>query len=435
MPKSKQINIALLGLGKLGLGFYKIFLKKREEIARETGLQLNISRILVKNTRVRRPSFVDASLITTDFNDILNDTSIQIAIDAIGGIEPTFSMISKLIERRVNIVSANRAMLSSKMQELADLSLEKKVVILPEPALGGGVPIISTIKQDLIANNIVAMYGILSGTSNYILSEMTEKQISLREVLKMPEIQKMAETLSVIDYEGSDAAQKVAILASAAFGMRVNYLNVFAEGISDISVFDIQCAADFGYEFKLLAIIKVQKDGFEIHVHPTLVPEGHPLTLIRNDYNAYFMYTDLIGEYMIYGKGVGVEASSSLILRDLVGIGNLLRNYSSIKTPYRLNWSELPVKPMEDIVSAYYIRFPCVDQPGVVGTITTELGNAKINIASAHAEVNKKIHPDLGYVHILVDEAQEVDILNAINHIKKMPIIKGQIKFYRILKD
>jgi len=264
---------------------------------------------------------------------------------------------------------------------------------------------------------------------------MTQKQISLRETLKMPEIQRMAETLSVIDYEGSDAAQKISILASSAFGVQISYLNVFAEGISDISVFDIQCAKDFGYEFKLLAIIKVGQDTFEVHVHPTLVPEKHPLTLIREDYNAYFMQTDLIGNYMIYGRGVGVEASSSLILRDLIAIGNLMHNYASVKTPYRLNWSSLTVKPMEEIISAYYLRFPCRDEPGVVGTITTELGNAKINIASAHAEVNKKLHDGIGYVHILIDEALEADILAAIAHINQLSFIKGKIKYFRILKD
>jgi homoserine dehydrogenase len=306
---------------------------------------------------------------------------------------------------------------------------------LPEPSLGGGVPIISTLQQDLVANHVLSMVGILSGNSNFLLSEMTRKRQSLKSVVKSQDAMKLAESLSVIDYEGSDAAQKVSILAAAAFGIDINYMNIHATGISEISVFDIECADEFGFEIKLLAILKEHEEAFEIHVHPTLVPKSHPLTLIRGDQNAYFLETDLMGEYMIYGRGVGVEATSSIILRDLVGIGNLLRHGASKKSTYRLNWNNKPVMEMDDISSAYYIRFPCFNQAGVVGKITTAMGEAGINLASAHAEVNDRANQDIGYVHVLVDDANESAINSAIKKINKMEIIKGQIKFYRILRS
>lgn len=435
MPKSKQINFALLGLGKLGKGFYQVYEQKKDRLKIETGFQLNLKKILIKNTHFKRPSNIDPSLITADIDEILNNPEITVVVDAMGGVEPIFGMLKKLIAKKKNIISVNRTLLAAKMHELVDLANKQNVLILPEPSLGGGVPIMSTLQQDLVANKIISMIGILSGTSNFILSEMTQNQISLKKALQSNDIQKMSESLSIIDYEGSDAAQKVAILAAASFGVSVDFLKIHAEGISDISVFDIACAKEFGFEFKLLALMQEHPDSFEIRVHPTLVPIDHPLTLIRGEYNAYFMQTDLMGEYMIYGRGVGVEATSSLILRDLIAVGKLTRSASSHKAAYRISWNNKPILPMSDISSAYYIRFPCVDQPGVMGQITTIMGESSINIASAHAEVRQKIDPDIGYVHILIDNAKESAILQAIKNVEKLNIIKGRVKFFRILRS
>ncbi len=433
MPKAKTVNFALLGLGKLGFGFFQIFREKQDKIFKETGFRLHLSKILVKNKHFKRPHLVEPGLITTELNDILNDPSIHVAIDAIGGIEPTFSIIKKLIASGKHIISANRTLLASKMQELADLSNKEGVHILPEPSLGGGLPIISSLKQDLVANEIKSLYAVVSGTSNFILSEMTKYHIPLKEVLRSKEMQKMSETLSVIDYEGSDAAQKAAIFASAAFGLKLNYLSLFSEGIADISVFDIDCAHEFGYEIKQLAIIKDHGDRVEIHIHPTLIPKEHPLTSIRGEYNAFFVQTDLLGNYLTYGRGLGVEPTSSLILRDLVLVGELIRKSAARKFSYRISWNEKPLMPMEEIISDYYIRFPCEDKPGVVGKITTIIGNQGINLSSAHAEVNKKKYPDIGFVHILIDQAREYQVMQSIHEIEELHLLRGPVKLLRIL--
>ena len=435
MPKVKKVNFALLGLGKLGSGFYKVWEQKKENIKQETGFELNLKKILVKNIHFKRPAYIDKTLLTTNIDDILDDPSIDVVIDAIGGIEPVFSILKKVIARGIHIISANRTLLASKMHTISQLVQDQNILLLPETAMGGGVPIISTLRHDLVANNVQAVIGILSGTSNYILSQMTEKKITLKAALKSTNLMQMAESLSVIDYEGTDAAQKVSILAAGAFGLKVDYLDIPASGISDISLFDIQCADEFGYEIKPLAVLKQSPDFFEIHIHPTFVPKGHPITLIKGDQNVYFVQTDLIGEYMIYGRGIGAEAASSLLLRDLVAAGSLTRAHSSRRREYRINWNHKPILPMEDIVSAYYIRFPCIDEPGVVGKITTALGDADINLASAHAEVDKKVYPDLGYVHILVDSAPEHAVIKAIRSIEQMDILKGRAKFFRILRS
>ncbi len=431
MAKKKNINFALLGLGKLGKGFYDTLQEKKDRIEQETGFTLQLKKILVKNAHFKRAHYIDPQLITTDVSDILKDKSIEIAIDAIGGIEPTFSLIKKLIARRINIISANRMMLASKMHELADLANENNVFILPGPSLGGGIPIIETLREYLVANDIKSMTAVVSGTSNFILSEMTRHEIPLKEVLKNHRLQKVAESLSIIDYEGSDAAQKVSVIAASAFGLDVNFLDIYSEGISDVTVADIQSARHFNYEIKQLAIIKEHKNKFEIHVHPTLVPKDHPLTLIREEYNAFFIESDLLGKYMVYGRGVGIKPASSSILSNLISLGKLLRYTASIKVAYQLVWNDMPLMAMEEIESAYYLRFPCLDIPGVVGKITTILGKHDINIGSAHAEVEQ----GTGFVHILIDLAREESINRALKEIEKLEIIRDKIKLFRILKE
>ncbi|APF20656.1 homoserine dehydrogenase [Caldithrix abyssi DSM 13497] len=435
MARKKDINFALLGLGKLGLGFYKLWAAKKDEILKKTGFNLNLKKILVKHINFERPDFVDQSLITDDLKEIVNDPEIKIAIDAIGGIEPTFKIIKEIISSKIHLISANRMLLAARMHEIADLANKNHIYIQPEPSLGGGVPIISAIQRDLLANNVKALYGILSGTSNLILTKMTDERISLQEALKSREILQQGESLSIVDYEGSDAAQKVSILAAAAFGIDLNYLQVYAEGIAEITEFDIKCADDFGYVFKFLAIIRDHGDRFEVRVHPTLVPKNHPLALVRGEYNAYLIETDLLDDFMVYGKGVGLDATSSLILRDLLFLGNIIRYSPRRLDMYYLNWNDKPVAKIEDVESAYYIRFPCQDKPGVIGLIATILGKNKINIASAHAEVEKTYANSIGFVHILIDRAKEKQVLKSIRDVEALNITKGKVKLFRILKE
>lgn len=432
MTKEKTIHFALLGLGKLGSGFVRVLKEKTAMIREETGIALNLKKILIKNPHFNRPAYVDKNLLTTNVEDIIRDKSISIAVDAIGGIEPIFSIIKTLMENKIHLVSANRVLLASKMHELVHLANKNKIYIFPEASLGGGIPIINILKRDLVANKIRSLAGILSGTSNFILSEMTRRGLPMKEILKLPEIQNLSESLSVIDYEGADAAQKVAILAAVAFGINVNFLHIHAEGISDVSAEDIRYVGELGYEIKLLAIMKDHPRQFEIRVHPTLVPKGHPFTAVRGEYTAVLVETDLLGDYIIHGKGVGIEASSSLIIRDIINLAKVILN-GQHNDPYRLDWNEKSVKPMEEIISSYYIRFPCQDRPGVIGLIATVLGKHKINIGSAHAQVDYDSPSKMGFVHILIDHARENDITMALTEIAQLDIIRGRIKLYRIL--
>jgi len=434
MPERKKIAFALLGFGKLGQGFYDALMAKKDKIREQTGFELILKKILVKNKHFKRPQNIDPKLFTTDLNDILKDRTLKVSIDAIGDIEPTFSIIKKIIAKKINIISANRVLLATKMHLLSDLANENEIHFLTEPSLGGGIPVSDILQRDLIANKITELHGIVSGVSNFLLNEMTDNQISLQEVLKHPDIPKMAESISIVDYEGSDAAMKVAILAATAFGIDISYLRVFAEGISNVTLQDIKWADQFGYEIKLLAILRDHSDCFEARVHPTLVPKNHTMISVKGEYNAYYIKTDLLGEYMVYGLGVGTSPTSSLILRDLVEVANRIYN-NPRRQRFQFNWNNKRVLDISEIRTSYYLRFPCIDRPGVMGEVTTIIGNHRINITSAHAEVGEYNGQTVGYVHIFLGHTEENEVYTAVDEIKELQLVQGDIKFFRILED
>jgi homoserine dehydrogenase len=435
MSKTREINIALLGCGKLGQGIFKLWLDKRDKIFEQSGIDLNIKYILVKNIRYRRDPLIPVSLITDKIDVLLKDDEVKIVIDAMGGIEPTFGIIKQFLNRGCHLVSANRALLASKMREVFELARSRQVHLQFDAALGGGIPIIRTLRRDLIAAHISSLWGIASGTSNYILSEMTRTGKSLKEVLNSPELHKLSESFILLDYEGSDSAQKLALLAATTFGVEVNYLRVHAEGISDLRALDIRFADEFGYRIKLLAMIKEREQGLELRVHPTLVPKSHPLASVDFDYNAVFIQTDTIGEFMLYGKGAGVYPAASMVIRDLVDIATSIR--TSSRYMYELPaWKDKPVLSSDEIISEYYLRFVCQDVPGVMGKIATVLGENNINIASTHSSVDKiKRHEKTSFVHIFTESAPEKAVLISLSTIKKLKVIRGEIRLFRILGE
>jgi len=433
MPRERVIRFALLGYGKLGQGFHKIFLQKKEHIRVQTGIKLELARILVKHKNITRPRQTAPELFTYQPADIADDLSIPIAIDCIGGIEPTFSIVKQMIRGKTHIISANRALLASKMHAISDYANEHAIHFLTEPSFGGGLPVAAIVQRDLVANRIHELYGVVSGVSNYILDEMYTRDVSMKEVLKSREIPDMGESVAVVDYEGADSAMKVSILAATAFGIDINYLDIHSEGIARVTRSDMRWARRFGYAIKLLAIMRDHDKGFEIRVHPTLVPQNHPITSVHGHYNACYIKTDLLGEYMVYGRGVGVEPTSSLILRDLVDVSNRIFNNPKRQRFY-FNWNEKPVLPIDEVVTSYYIRIPCVDRPGVMGEITNVLGSHDINITSVHAEVGKVRGDTIGYVHIFIDNAPEKMVMSTLEVIRALKLTRGAIKYFRILE-
>jgi homoserine dehydrogenase len=435
MSKTRQLNIALLGCGKLGQAIYLLLKDRCKKIAEQTGIDLDIRHILVKHVQYKRNRAIPRDIFTDDVDKIIEDPSIKIVVDAMGGIEPTYGIIKRFLERSCHLVSANRSLLASKMREVFSLAQSKKVHLQYDAALGGGIPIIHTLRRDLIGVKIIGLWGIASGSSNFILSEMNRSKKSVREILKMPELQKLSESHMLIDYEGSDAAQKLALLAATAFGVEVNFLHIYAEGISNLKTIDIQCAEEFGYQIKLLAILKDRENGLELRVHPTLVPITHPLNSVQDDYNALYIQTDIVGEFMLYGKGAGVYPAANMVIRDLVDVATTIRTSAKYMYEFPL-WREKAVLPIEKIQSGYYLRFPCLDIPGVMGKIATVLGENNINIESAHASVKEwKKDEKTSYVHIFTEIAPEYAVQKSIKQIKKFNVIRGETTFFRILGE
>lgn len=435
MANNTVVETALLGCGKLGHGIVRLWSERRQSILEQTGIDIHIKHILVKNLHHKRSPFIDKDKLTDDPAKIQSDESVSIVIDAMGGIEPTYGIIKGFLERKCHIVSANRSLLASKLRDVFELARNQMVHLQFDAALGGGIPIIHTIRRDLIGSKIIGIWGISSGTSNFILSEMHRRKCALKEILKSPELQRISESHMLLDLEGADSAQKLALLAATAFGVEVNFLKVYAEGISNLKSTDIIAAEEFGYQIKLLAILKDRKDGLELRVHPTLVPKHHPLNSVRFDYNAVYIQTDNVGEFMLYGKGAGIYPAANMVIRDIVDIATSVK--SSAQYMYELPlWRDSSLISIEDTQSCYYLRFPCLDRPGVMGKITTALGENQINIGSAHASIKEtRRREKISFVHIFTENAREKDLQKAISQIRKFKIIRGAIKYMRILAE
>lgn len=435
MTKTKQVEVALLGCGKLGQGLFQLWKYKRLKILEQSGIDINIKHILVKHIKYKRDPDIPQELITDSFDKIFDDQSIKIVIDVMGGIEPTFGIIKKFLNRGCHVVSANRALLASKMREVFELARSNKVHLQFDAALGGGIPIIRTLRRDLIASHIISMWGVVSGTSNFILTEMLNNKKPIKEILKSQELQNLAESHMLIDYEGSDSAQKLALLAAMVYGVEVDYLKVFAEGISKVKLADIRVAEEFGYQIKLLAILKDKDEGLELRVHPTFVPKKHPINSAQDDYNAYYIHTDIMGKFMLYGKGAGIYPASNMIIRDLIEVATSIKTAS--KYMYELPlWKDKPVLPISKIQSKYYVRVNCLDVPGVFGKIASSLGNHTINIDSIQSSVNETIKRErTSFIHIFTEVATEKNVKAAISEIKKLNVVRGDITIYRILGE
>lgn len=435
MTKVKQVGFALLGCGKLGHEIFRTWKANHDKIVQRFGINLDLRHILVKHATHLREPFIPENLITDDPAKILKDRSVKIVIDAIGGIEPTYRIVHSFLDNGVNLVSANRAMLASKLKNVFELLAKHKTYIRFDAALGSGFPITRIIRRDLIATRILSMWGLISGSSNLIISEMQKSHKPLQDILKLESVRKLAESHMVLDYEGTDAAQKLVLLASVAFGANLNYLDVYAEGLSKLTPQDVKFAEKFGYQFKYLAFIRDWPHGIELRAHPTMVPVNHPITAVKHENNAYFFNTDTNGELMFYGKGAGLDITSGSIIRDLVNIALNLKRAGGYVTEFQLE-SDKKMLPVDEMYSGFYARFPCLDIPGVIGKVTTIFGNHSININSAHASIEKQISEEqTGFVHIFIDNAQEKNFLSAIEEINDLDAIKGDISYFRILTE
>lgn len=370
----KRINIGLLGLGTVGTGVYKI-LKDHPAI--------NFKKIAEKNLSASRDISIPTEILTSDVMDVVNDPDISIIIELIGGISPAFEAITTAIKSGKHVATANKELIAKRGPEIFDLASKHNVSVLYEASVGGGIPIIMPMKQSLAANKILSVAGILNGTTNYILSKMEEEKTEFASVLKDAQKLGYAEADPTSDVEGYDAAYKIAILASIAFGVRIDVNKIYREGISKISTIDIEYAEELGYKIKLIAMAKItDTDKLDIRVHPMLVPKNHPLASINGVTNAISVCGDAVGNVNFSGPGAGQMAAASAVVGDVLSILNEMDYTSNILPSMRCkHTSEGNVVPVEETINSYYVRFHSVDKPGVIGNMGNACGKHGVSLS------------------------------------------------------
>ena len=427
----KKVKIALLGLGNVGRGVWNILQMNGEEIMKRSGCQVEVAKILVRDPSKARAVKVPEELITTNFDEILNDDSIKIIVEVMGGIEPAKEFILKSLNKKKHIVTANKMLLATYGDELFKKADEEEVMLNYEASVAGGIPIIQAINESLTANKIEKLYGIINGTTNFILSKMELEGSDFDDVLKEAQEKGYAEADPTSDIEGFDAQYKLVILSSLAFGTKVKIDDVYREGITKITSKDIRYAKDFGLVIKLLAIAKEIDGKLQLRVHPTMIPQTHPLANVHDSFNAVFIKGNAVDDLMFYGRGAGDLPTGSAVVADIVSI---LR--SDVDTENRLSveknnlWHK-EIGEINDITSRYYIRTTVTDRPGVLGEITAIFGRHGVSLRSVIQRGRIKNEEEVGLV-LVTHYTKEAQLQGAINEVKDMESVKEINNMIRI---
>jgi len=420
----KQVKVGVIGFGVVGTGTIKILLNQRELIKKRTGIDIILKKVADKDIERPREINLPKEILTTDAWEIIKDPEIDIVVELVGGTTIAKEFIIEALKNGKHVVTANKALLAEHGNEIFEEALQRGLKIGFEASVGGGIPIIKVMKEGLVANKILAIYGIINGTTNFILTKMTNEGIDFQDALSEAQRLGYAEADPTLDIEGIDSAHKITILASLAYGIPLSFNKVYCEGITKITAQDIAFAREFGYKIKLLAITKILDGEIELRVHPTMVPEDYLISKVDGVFNAIYVEGDSVGETLYYGRGAGSMPTGSSVVADIVdiakGVNTMPPDFSE----------KLYIKPMEEIESMYYFRFTALDRPGVLSKISGVFGEHNISIAS----VIQKGRSKAGAVPlvILTHKAKEKDVLEALEKIDKLPVVAAKSVFIRV---
>lgn len=415
MAECKKIKAALLGLGTVGGGVYKLVQRQKEEMVKKSGANLEITRILVHNMNKQREG-VDASLLTDNWKEIVEDPEISIVIEVMGGIEPAKTMILEALCAGKNVVTANKDLVAVHGRELLDAAQENQVDFLFEAAVAGGIPIIRPLKQCLAVNEIDEVIGIVNGTTNYILTKMFEDGMDFSEALAKATELGYAEADPTADVEGLDAGRKVAILASIAFHSRVVFDDVYTEGITKISAKDVAYAKEFGSVIKLLGVAHNREDGIEVAVYPMMLPKNHPLASVRDSFNAVFVHGDALDDAMFYGRGAGELPTASAVMGDVIDIIRDIR-FSCTGRISCTCYKNTPIKSSDDVKNKFFVRMQVTNKPGVLARIASMFGEHKVSISKV---IQKVITDGVAELVIVTEAVKEYHMQDALMHLREM---------------
>ncbi|MDD5595755.1 MAG: homoserine dehydrogenase [Candidatus Omnitrophica bacterium] len=427
----KKINIGIIGFGNVGSGVVKILRDKKTFLSEKIGLEINIKKICDKDLSSKRNISIDKELLTSDAKNIINDPQIDIVVELIGGVHPAKEFITESIKKGKNIVTANKALLAQHGQELFALAKDTGKNIYFEAAVGGGIPIIKSLREGLVANRFNSVFGIVNGTSNFVLSQMSANNCEFHHALNEAKIKGFAEKDPTLDIEGMDSAHKLVILTYLCFGRLVKLSDVFIEGISRISLADINYAKELGFEIKLLAIAKKENGQLQVRVHPTLIPRGHLLSSVTGVFNAIYVSSDMAGNLLFYGPGAGQLSAASAVVSDLVDLtqdikAGLFRPTMNVVEDNTIT----KLCKIDDISGRYYIHFTVEDKPGVLAKIAGILAKFGISIASVNQK--EKSRAQAVPVVMIIHEAKEKNLRLALAAIDRLNVIKERAVAIRI---
>ena len=431
----KPVKIGILGLGTVGCGTVSVLSRNAQEIMRRAGREIRIAQASARDLKKKRSCPMDGIVLVQDPAEIVHNPEIDVVIELIGGYEPARELVLAAIAGGKHVVTANKALIALHGNEIFAQAQKKGVMVAFEAAVAGGIPIIKAVREGLAGNRIEWMAGIINGTCNFILSEMRDKGSDFADVLKEAQRLGYAETDPTFDVEGTDAAHKLTILAAIAFGIPLKFKQVYTEGITKLTRMDVQYAEELGYRLKLLGIARRTNGGVELRVHPTLIPKRRLIANVDGAMNAVLVKGDAVGPTLFYGAGAGAEPTASAVVADLVDVVRTLTSDPNNRVPHLAFQPDalvdLPILPIEDIETSYYLRLHAQDKPGVLADVTRILADLGISI-----EAILQKEPDEGEetvpVIILTQRVKEKNINDAIARIEKLNPIKGAVARIRL---
>ncbi|AMR78905.1 homoserine dehydrogenase [Cupriavidus nantongensis] len=429
------IKVGLLGIGTVGSGTFNVLKRNQEEIRRRAGRGIEIAVVADLNTERARELTNGEVEVVSDANAVVNRPDIDIVIELIGGYGIARELVLKAIENGKHVVTANKALLAVHGNEIFEAARKKGVIVAFEAAVAGGIPIIKALREGLTANRIQWIAGIINGTTNFILSEMRDKGLDFDAVLKEAQQLGYAEADPTFDIEGVDAAHKVTLMSAIAFGMPVQFDKAHVEGITKLSAIDIKYAEELGYRIKLLGITRRREDGVELRVHPTLVPATRLIANVEGAMNAVLVQGDAVGATLYYGKGAGAEPTASAVIADLVDVTRLHTADPEHRVPHLAfqpdELSSVPVLPIEEINSSYYLRMRVSDETGVLAEITRILAEGGISIDAMLQKESREGEPQTDII-ILTHITREKHVNAAIARIEALPTVLSAVTRLRM---
>lgn len=419
MTNVKILNVGMLGCGVVGSNVARLLREDLGDFAARSGATLSLAKVAVKNLSAKR-EHVPASILTADAESVVNDPSIDIIIEVMGGIEPARSLLLAAIKNKKSVITANKALLAEHGAELFEAADKNGVDLYYEAAVGGAIPILRPMRESIVGDHVHRVMGIVNGTTNYILTKMDEEGSAFGDVLKEAQALGFAETDPTADIEGHDAAAKAAILAGLAFHTRVTSRDVYCEGISKISARDVAVAREMDHVIKLLAIAELTTDNqVSVRVHPTLISRHHPLASVRNAFNAVFVEAESAGELMFYGRGAGGAPTASAILGDVIAIA---RNKTRGGEGHgESDYADISIAPIDNVKSRYLIRLDVADKPGVLATVAQLFASNNVSIET----VRQSGRGNSAELIVATHSAPESSLKKTVAELAKSDVVKG----------